>query len=102
MNKKILFWIVTLGIIGLLSVNVYAHRAYNDDQVKYDVKKIDNGVQYTITSEDKEVVKELQEDADSWAKGSGRGFFCQGYDGRGGHMMDMGGYGYGRRYHHGW
>lgn len=90
MKLKFLVLALVIGIFfGLATINVYAHKNYADDKVKYDVKKIENGIQYVITSENADIVKELQEDA-ARADKDGSGGYCDNIQ-RGGHMMNWGG-----------
>ena len=65
---KIKFLTLTLLLLAslvLVSVNTYAHfpRDYARDDIKTEAKKIDKGIQLTITSDDPEVAKEIQENS---------------------------------------
>ena len=67
--RKIAFIGLALALlIGLATaaiLNARAPRYYAGENRKIDVKKIDNGIQITITSDDPEITKEIQENA-SW------------------------------------
>lgn len=69
MKIKILILSIVVVILGLFVVNAYSHYRdfYNEEDVKVDVKKIDKGIQITITSDDPDVVKDIQENV-KWYK----------------------------------
>ncbi|MFH1783305.1 MAG: hypothetical protein ABH868_00180 [bacterium] len=66
MNKALVIGIVTIMLVGLILTGpIYAHyrsHHWDEDEVKVDTKKIDNGIQITITSDNTEMVKDLQQD----------------------------------------
>ena len=78
--RKILSVSLVLALaIGLATtVILYAHNPgyYGDLDVKTDVKNIDKGIQVTITSEDPQIAKNIQENA-GWF----RDFFRYGHRG---------------------
>lgn len=65
--RKILFIsLILVVVIGLTTTAIlYAHYPtyYGDEDVKVYVKKIDKGIQIIITSDDPEVVKDIQENS---------------------------------------
>ncbi len=100
MNKKIFIILaVTVLFGGFIAIsNVSAH--YSRDQVNTEVKNIDNGVQITVTSDDSQIIKEIQANA-SWYKDSfGYGQHSDSYVDCGCPMNCMGG-GKGSGYYHG-
>ena len=64
MKKSIVFSLVLAVAIGLaLSGILYAHTpgSYTDEDVKTEIKKIDKGIQLTVTSDDPEKAKDIQQ-----------------------------------------
>jgi len=65
--KKIISVSLALALVtGLATAFIlyaYVPGYYGDENLKTDVKKIDKGIQITITSDDPEIVKDIQEDA---------------------------------------
>jgi len=66
MRKMLCISLALALAIGLAtSVMLYAYRPnyYADEKIKADVKKIDKGIQITLTSDDPEIAKDIQENA---------------------------------------
>ncbi|MFQ5867613.1 MAG: hypothetical protein ACE5IT_06430 [bacterium] len=66
MRKILLISLALALVIGLaMTVILDAHTRgyYGDEDIKADIKKIDKGIQITITSEDPETAKDIQENA---------------------------------------
>lgn len=63
MKVRFLILTILLATFGLFLVSAYAHGPayYGDEDVKTEVKKIDKGIQITITSEEPEIATDLQE-----------------------------------------
>ncbi|MBU0549420.1 MAG: hypothetical protein KJ838_03765 [Candidatus Omnitrophica bacterium] len=90
---KTMFIVIAAVLIGLglLAFNVYAHHGYqgyygyqgqgcfNDEEIQVDAQKIEKGVQLTITSEDAQVVKYLQEDSRWFGQNEKYSGNCGGY-----------------------
>ncbi|MFH1767771.1 MAG: hypothetical protein ABH858_01235, partial [Candidatus Omnitrophota bacterium] len=91
MKVKILIIAAVLGVLGFLVISAYANRegciwgGYGED-VKTEVEKIDNGIQLTVTSGNKDIVKELHDNAEGlgeslfFGKHHGYGEYNKGYD----------------------
>jgi hypothetical protein len=95
MKRNIIIAVVLIGILaaGLLAVNAFAHEKagweeYREENaVETQVEEIDNGIQITITADDKETAKELKENKEWFVEMTDHG--C-GYSGARG------------KHHHGW
>lgn len=62
MKKNSLLLLVMASVLSLIFLtDVYAH--YVKDDIKTEVKKIDKGIQITLTSDDPEVAKDIQENS---------------------------------------
>lgn len=65
--RKILFISLALALaIGLATtvfLNAHTTGYYGDEDIKTEVKKIDKGIRITITSDDPEITKDLQENS---------------------------------------
>ena len=63
MKKKLLILtlIATFGLTFV--VTTYAHKHYNKEDIKVETKKVDKGIQIIITSDDPEVVKDIQKNS---------------------------------------
>lgn len=76
MKKAIVFSLVLALAIGVVAAGIlYAHdpASYGDKDVKVNVKKINKGLQITLTSDDPEIAKDIQKDAKWYEK-----FFASG------------------------
>ncbi len=70
MRKILPIGLALVLVIGLATtVILYAHNPgyYRDADIKTDVKKIDKGVQITVTAEDPEITKYIQENGPWYA-----------------------------------
>jgi len=93
--RKIAFIGLTLVIlIGLATTAILDARApryYSGENIKTDVKKIDNGIQITITSDDPEITKEIQENAGWYEESFKYGYWdCPHYRARYGYRQGCG------------
>lgn len=62
MKRKFFIATLLLASLILFLVNAYAHyQTYGKEDVKVETKKIDKGIQITITSDDPEVANDIQE-----------------------------------------
>ncbi len=52
---------VAIGLATTVILNAHTPRYYGDEGVKTDVKNIDKGIQITVTSDDPEVARDIQE-----------------------------------------
>lgn len=63
--RKVIFITIALAVaIGVVSTGIlHAHGLgyYGEEDVKVDVKKVGNGIQLTVISDDPEIAKDLQE-----------------------------------------
>jgi len=54
---------LAIGLATTVILDAHTRGYYGDEDIKTDIKKIDKGVQITITSEDPEIAKDIQENA---------------------------------------
>jgi len=54
---------LTIGLATTVILNAHTPGYYGDEEIKTDVKKIDKGIRITLTSDDPEIAKDIQENA---------------------------------------
>ena len=74
---------VVIGLAGVCISNVFGQPYYSAEDIKVNVKKIDEGVQITVTSDDPEIAKDIQENY-RWYRDAFQYGYCQGSRGSGG------------------
>lgn len=75
MRKSPLLLLAIVSSISLICLtNVYAHYVKND--LKTEVKKIDKGIQITLTSDDPEVAKDIQENSQYYEEALAKDNYC--------------------------
>lgn len=85
MKTKILVSIMLLLALGLFATGVYAHGNdpyYSGRGVKSEAQKIDKGIQITLTSDDPQIARQLQEDASYYETTFANGGYCCPHMGR--------------------
>lgn len=60
MKNKFFTGFALAAVIGL-TVSVFGQAYYSAEDIKTDVRKADKGLQITVTSDDPEIVKDIQE-----------------------------------------
>lgn len=66
MKKKLFISLALAVAIGIASIGIlYPHGLgyYDEEDVKVKVKKVDKGIQLTITSDDPEIARDIQREA---------------------------------------
>jgi len=77
MRKRLFIATLSLVSLILLSINTYAHyHRFIKSDVKVEAKNIDKGIQFTITSDDPEVTKELRENSQYYKDLLADGDYC--------------------------
>ena len=84
MKTKFLIVTILLGSLIFFLANAYAHypARYGKEDIKVETKKVDNGIQLTITSDDPKVAKEVQENVRYYEDVLASSEYCP-------HMADM-------------
>lgn len=54
---------LTIGLATTVILNAHTPGYYGDENIKTDVKKIDKGIQITITSDDPEITRDIRQNA---------------------------------------
>jgi len=54
---------VAIGLATTVILNAHTPGYYGDEEIKTDVKKIDKGIRITLTSDDPEITRDIQENA---------------------------------------
>lgn len=74
--------IITFGLAFV--VNAYAHypRHYGKEDIKVETKKVDKGLQIIITSDDPEVIKDIQENERYYEETLADSDYCPHMEGR--------------------
>lgn len=58
---------VAIGLATTVILNAHTPGYYGDEETKTDVKKIDKGIRITLTSDDPEIARDIQENV-RWYK----------------------------------
>jgi len=54
---------LAIGLATTVILDAHTRPYYGDEDIKTDIKKIDKGIRITITSDDSEIAKDIQENA---------------------------------------